>query len=90
MRAVCFKTLAFLVAGLGLFTSVFTASAQLTPVAPAIGTTWRYAESDVSAEAWTTPLYNDSAAPWVSGPSGFAYETGANDVTHAPAAGAFT
>ena len=81
MRAVYSKTtMALLVATVGLFTSVFTASAQLTTVVPAVGATWKYIETDVSSQNWTNRTYDDTA--WLSGPSGFSYETGANDVTH--------
>ena len=85
MRNTHTKTLAILAVGLGLLTSILPASAQLTTVVPAVGTTWKYIETDVSSQSWTTLGYDDSA--WLSGPSGFSYETGANDVSHTAAPG---
>jgi Ig-like domain-containing protein/Big-like domain-containing protein len=63
------------------------APAQTFNIAPAIGTSWRYTETDVTTNAnWINIGYIDSG--WLVGPSGFSYETSANDVSHtAPPAG---
>src|SRR4030095_13061270 len=74
-------TLIFLLTLLGCCVlSQISAIAQSIDIAPPTGTPWRYTEGHVSAENWTASDDNDSA--WLLGPSGFSYETGANDVTH--------
>lgn len=63
--------------------SAWNLSAQILNVAPAIGTPWRYNQvEDLSAQDWTAVSYEDTGGSWLTGPSGFAYETGANDVSH--------
>jgi hypothetical protein len=76
-----FKLLLILLVTLfGCLFSQMSVLAQSYEIAPPTGTPWRYTESDVTDGNWTAIIYNDSA--WLVGPSGFSYETGANDVTH--------
>jgi hypothetical protein len=83
MRTILSKPF-FLVVALCALTQM-PASAQSYRIAPATGTPWRYNQlDDVTTNAnWTTTDYDDSA--WQLGPSGFSYETGANDVRHSQA-----
>src|SRR5215475_13784925 len=81
MRGLHFKSfvkIAFILVVIG---GTITASAQSVHIAPATGTEWRYNDTDdVSTATWMDLNYDDSG--WKVGPSGFSYETGANDVTH--------
>lgn len=75
------KRLSPLLLGVVLF--VAGARAQTVSIAPAVGTIWRFNEADdISADDWTALNYDDTTGSWTEGPSGFAYETGANDVSH--------